>query len=142
MLTYLNFMVLRPICCIKQIEEIKTNFRRIFMFILDERDFQGIRSQFVTASRAKRNISTLPLALTGIAPVGLLFYSDPKQAFQIGSELAAMTHGHPSGYLSAGFLAALIACINNGNSLSDSIQLSLGILNEYIDCEEPSPEIF
>jgi ADP-ribosylglycohydrolase len=71
-----------------------------------------------------------------IAPVGLLFYSDPKKAFQIGSELAAMTHGHPSGYLSAGFLAALIACINNGNSLSDSIQLSLGILNEYKDCEE------
>ena len=76
-----------------------------------------------------------------IAPVGLLFYNDPKQAFQIGSELAAITHGHPSGYLSAGFLAALIAFINNGNSLLDSIQLSLGILNEYIDCEETTDAV-
>ena len=71
-----------------------------------------------------------------IAPVGLLFYSDPKRAFQIGAELAAMTHGHPSGFLSAGFLAALIAFINNGNSLSDSIQLSLDILKEYNGSKE------
>lgn len=49
-----------------------------------------------------------------IAPVGLLFHQDPEQAFKTGAELAAMTHGHPSGYLSAGFLAGLIAFINNG----------------------------
>lgn len=71
-----------------------------------------------------------------IAPVGLLFYSNPIQAFQIGAELAAITHSHPSGYLSAGFLAALIAFINNGNSLSDSIQLSLDILKDYNGCKE------
>ena len=38
----------------------KDRFPQDFMFILNESDLQGIRSQFVTASRAKRNITALP----------------------------------------------------------------------------------
>jgi hypothetical protein len=44
----------------------KDKFPEDFMFILEERDFQGIRSQFVTASRAKRNISNHDVQLNEI----------------------------------------------------------------------------
>ena len=71
-----------------------------------------------------------------IAPVGLLFYNDPGNAFKIGSELAAMTHGHPSGYLSAGYLAALIAYINSGKNLMDSIKETSKLLITYDQHEE------
>lgn len=42
----------------------KGRFPEDFMFILNESDLQGMRSQFVTASRAKRNITALPYAFT------------------------------------------------------------------------------
>lgn len=42
----------------------KDRFPQDFMFILNKSDLQGIRSQFVTASRAKRNITALPYAFT------------------------------------------------------------------------------
>ena len=44
----------------------KDRFPEDFMFILEERDFQGMRSQFVTASRAKRNISNHDVQLNEI----------------------------------------------------------------------------
>lgn len=43
-----------------------------------------------------------------IAPVGLVFSQDLSLAFQMGMNMSAITHGHPSGYLSGGFLAAII----------------------------------
>ena len=43
-----------------------------------------------------------------VAPIGLAF-DDAEKAFQLGCEAAAITHGHPTGFLSAGYLAALIA---------------------------------
>ena len=42
----------------------KDRFPQDFMFILNEKDFEGMRSQFVTASRVKRNITALPYAFT------------------------------------------------------------------------------
>lgn len=71
-----------------------------------------------------------------VAPVGLLIHKSPEEAFQIGAELAAMTHGHPSGYLSAGYLSALIAFLNNGNSLMGSINHANAILKTYPGYEE------
>src|SRR5690606_8870252 len=41
-----------------------------------------------------------------IAPVGLVFRD--RTAFRIGCELAAITHGHPTGYLASGVFAAII----------------------------------
>lgn len=71
-----------------------------------------------------------------IAPVGLLFYNDPANAFKIGAELAAMTHGHPSGYLSAAYLSALIANINSGKVLIDSIHETSKLLKTYDNHQE------
>ena len=71
-----------------------------------------------------------------VAPVGLLFHRYPEQAFQLGAELAAMTHGHPSGFLSAGFLSALIAYLNKGLDLIEAISNSTLILKTYSNHEE------
>jgi ADP-ribosylglycohydrolase len=70
-----------------------------------------------------------------MAPVGL-FCRDAATAFRIGCDCAAVTHGHPSGFLSAGFLAALIFHIGSGVSLSKAIENSLSILKQYSNGDE------
>ena len=62
-----------------------------------------------------------------MAPVGLA-YADAEKAFHIGCRLAALTHGHPAGYLSAGTFAALISAIITGGTLAESIEESRRIL--------------
>lgn len=54
------------------------------------------------------------------APAGLVGLNT-TDAFVLGCDLAAITHGHPSGYISAGALAAII------NELCDGKQLSAAI---------------
>jgi ADP-ribosylglycohydrolase len=63
------------------------------------------------------------------APVGLAF--GPGDAFKRGAEFAAMTHGHASGYLPAGFLAEMIAGILEGRSLTEAIEKSTIELKKY-----------
>jgi ADP-ribosyl-[dinitrogen reductase] hydrolase len=70
-----------------------------------------------------------------IAPVGLA-YQDAERVFQVGVECAAITHGHPTGYLAAGFLAALITRIISGDSLMDAVKESTRILQTYKGHEE------
>ena len=54
-----------------------------------------------------------------VAPVGLLF--PPEEAFRIGCETAAITHGHRTGKYSAGFLAMLISLLADGYSLTNAL---------------------
>ncbi len=56
-----------------------------------------------------------------MAPVGLSFPTD--EAFRYGAEFGAITHGHPSGYLTAGFLAEMIAHLIRDKPISDAIEL-------------------
>ena len=63
------------------------------------------------------------------APVGLAFPSD--RAFQEGAEYAAITHGHPSGYLTAGFLSTIVSYIIEGKTLAEAIDLCIGQLTQY-----------
>lgn len=70
-----------------------------------------------------------------IAPVGLL-YSDPHIAFKTGCELAAISHGHATGYLSSGAFAAIISFLNSGYSLIDTISSTIPILKSYSNHEE------
>lgn len=71
-----------------------------------------------------------------IVPVGLILHGKNREAFKAGCEISAITHGHPSGYLSAGFLASVIADISIGLSLLQSIRNALVILKEWNDHEE------
>ncbi|BBO79262.1 hypothetical protein DSCW_66790 [Desulfosarcina widdelii] len=68
--------------------------------------------------------------LTRVAPVGLI-YVDARKAFDLGCTSAAITHGHPGGYLAAGFLAALLPHLVSGGSLSDAMADATGILTTY-----------
>jgi ADP-ribosylglycohydrolase len=54
-----------------------------------------------------------------IAPVGL-FVSPPRR-FDLGCEIGALTHGHPSGYLAAGFLASLIGRLLDGDPIEAAL---------------------
>ena len=70
-----------------------------------------------------------------VAPVGL-FFTDAREAFEMGCEAAAVTHGHPSGYLSAGCLAAMVSALIGGADLPASICCGLDILQTKPGHEE------
>ena len=55
-----------------------------------------------------------------VAPAGLI----ANEPFALGAELARLTHGHPSGYLSAGCLAALLGAISTGVGLEEGLDLA------------------
>jgi len=56
-----------------------------------------------------------------IAPVALAYPRDPKRSFRVAAEAAALTHGHPSGYLSAGALASIMTEVLQGKELCEAI---------------------
>ena len=79
------------------------------------------------------------------APVGLYVASavrglDPRdllqQAFEIGCTAAAITHGHPSGFLPGGVLSALIAGIIGGMRIEEALREIFPLLEAVLDCEE------
>jgi ADP-ribosylglycohydrolase len=71
-----------------------------------------------------------------VAPVGLLFNNDAEEAFMIGADLAAITHGHPGGYLSAGAFASIISFLHQGWSLEQAVTGTLNILEKWKDHED------
>jgi ADP-ribosylglycohydrolase len=94
-----------------------------------------------------------------VAPVGLVA-EDEAQAFSLGCEAAAITHGHPSGYYSAGCFATIVYHLMSGRPLPEAVELALRILerpenDEHEECAEafhqavaiwrvglePSPEV-
>jgi len=68
------------------------------------------------------------------APAGLAF--PPGQAFQYGAEFAAITHGHPSGYLPAGVLADVVARLLEGHSLDACLDATVAELKKWPRHEE------
>lgn len=80
-----------------------------------------------------------------VAPVGMLaaslwnVRSEPQQlarAFELGVEAAAITHGHPTGQLPAGVLAAMIALILAGISLREAAEQAKQLLVQQADHAE------
>lgn len=57
-----------------------------------------------------------------MAPLGLFVLED--QIFERACEAAALTHGHPSGYISAGYFAVAIGALRRGSSLEDAMALA------------------
>jgi ADP-ribosylglycohydrolase len=68
--------------------------------------------------------------VTRAAPIGLAF-SRPEIAFRHGCASAAITHGHPSSYLAAGFFSALISMILFGKPLKEAIHQTILICKTY-----------
>jgi ADP-ribosylglycohydrolase len=72
-----------------------------------------------------------------IAPAALIGAPDP---FELGCDLAAITHGHPTGYLAAGFLAQLLAEIAAGASLQAAVGRAEAILERAPGRWRPAAE--
>jgi ADP-ribosylglycohydrolase len=75
-----------------------------------------------------------------VAPIGLITENEDL-AFSLGCEAAAITHGHPSGYYSAGCFAAIIHHLMSGRSLPEAIESALRVLerpenDEHEECAE------
>lgn len=71
-----------------------------------------------------------------VAPAGLFY---PKnEAFQMAAEFAALTHGHPSGYLSAGAMAFMIASVIDGEDIEAAARNTLLELLKHKGHEECS----
>ncbi len=74
-----------------------------------------------------------------VAPAGL-YEPHPVRAFKIGCEIAALTHGHPTGYLASGCLAAIVASLTQGKDLRAAVDESMFLLaedprgQETVDC--------
>ncbi|MHC6180920.1 ADP-ribosylglycohydrolase family protein [Clostridium sp. JNZ X4-2] len=71
-----------------------------------------------------------------VAPVGLFLHGQPEYAFRVAAEAAAMTHGHPTGYLAAGTFAAIVAELVNGKDIIESTRAAIDILKIYRGHEE------
>jgi len=59
-----------------------------------------------------------------------------KEIFDLGCRAAAMTHGHPSGYLPAGCLATIIYGIISGLTIEEAIHKTLTVLTTANGYEE------
>lgn len=69
-----------------------------------------------------------------IAPVGLRAQRD--EVFDLASQIAALTHGHPSGILAAGFMAKLVNEISLGNPLEEALRKAKSTLIQHAGHEE------
>jgi len=78
-------------------------------------------------------------AVMRAAPFGLFeALGDAERAFQIGAEAGALTHGHSSGFLSAGHLSATIAVLREGTGLLSALDQADAILQRQPDHRETS----
>ena len=67
------------------------------------------------------------------APVGLVDHHD---VFRLSCEVAAVTHGHPTGYLTAGCLAAIVHDLLHDVPLSEAVQNAVTRLSREKGHEE------
>jgi len=75
-----------------------------------------------------------------VAPVGLM-ETDPEWVFEMACDIAAITHGHPSGYLAAGTFAALICTLKDGMEIIEAVQCAQSLLSSQLHHEECSTAV-
>lgn len=82
-----------------------------------------------------------------VAPIGMLFHAltltSPKarsehyqRSFALGCEAAALTHGHPTGHLTAGVMAVLVFDVLDGIDLTSAINRVVPLLKAREHHEE------
>lgn len=61
-----------------------------------------------------------------IAPVGMIYRQhDDQFVFDLGADISAITHGHPTGYLAGGAMALIVKHLVNGNTLDHAINAAM-----------------
>ena len=94
----------------------------------------GLRGERMGRMEQPLNTSKGCGGVMRVAPVGLaLGVDDP---FRLGCEVAALTHGHPTGYLAAGFLAQVVRDLVTGGELRDACGEALDELRRWPGHEE------
>ncbi len=66
-----------------------------------------------------------------VAPVGLWLGLSDEEAFELAARCAAQTHGHPSGYLSAGAMASIVRNLLDGLGLRACAERSIDIARNW-----------
>ncbi|RKT57878.1 ADP-ribosylglycohydrolase family protein [Saccharothrix australiensis] len=74
-------------------------------------------------------------AVMRAAPVAL-WSDDVREVFMLAAATGALTHGHPSGYLSAGVLAVVVRRLLDGAELTDAIDVARDELQRWHGHEE------
>jgi len=90
-------------------------------------------TDWFSPSRAENNSKGCG-GIMRVAPVGLFVRED--RAFDIGCDAARITHGHPSGYIAAGYFSAVISALCRGFSLQDAMMRADRRIAEERDAEE------
>lgn len=70
-----------------------------------------------------------------VAPISFLPIEN-KKIFKLGCMQAAITHGHPEGYLSAGFFASFLNDLINSRSFEEAYFANIEILKEYKEAKD------
>ena len=70
------------------------------------------------------------------APLQLVKVWLPQEAINVDSRVAVVTHGHPSGYLSADALSCIIFHLNNGQYIREALTENLPLLDKIDGGEE------
>jgi ADP-ribosylglycohydrolase len=118
-----------------------------YLFIVDIKEFYARRAPGNTCLSALESgeMGSMDNSLNNskgcggimrVAPVGLFLHNEPEYSFRVSCEIAALTHGHPSGYLSAGAFAMIVAELLNNKGLTESIISTINILKGYENHEE------
>lgn len=63
-----------------------------------------------------------------VAPAGLYYLHSNIDAFKLGCDLAAITHGHKIGFLAAGAFSSIISDICNGKLIEEAVKNALELL--------------
>ena len=71
-----------------------------------------------------------------VAPVGLWLGLSDEEAFELGARCAAQTHGHPSGYVSAGAMASIVRNLVGGAGLVECVERSFDIARNWPGADE------
>jgi ADP-ribosylglycohydrolase len=74
------------------------------------------------------------------APIGLVAV-DAEEAFRRACDAAALTHGHPSGYLAAGYFAALVQRLARDAPLEEAMRAADDLLRGERDAAEVSAAV-
>lgn len=120
-------------------------------WLFQQRELHSQRAPGTTCLNALKHYSGNPKTATNnskgcggvmrVAPVGLFWFTfkpddGSQRVFKDGCMCAAITHGHPSGYLAAGVLAVIIYELLNGLSLIEAIAVAKQLLIAERDHQE------
>jgi ADP-ribosylglycohydrolase len=91
-------------------------------------DLFWLKDRGLTDADALPASSVLAAKIADDLEAALAQFLDWGDPFRRACEAAAVTHGHPSGYLAAGALALMVERLPNGATLADAVAAALARL--------------